>query len=50
MTTFPQGMTVKLYNNLQNDGINAVYTLVWLLLLFTLPLPAFCLLPGRARR
>lgn len=44
---FPQGMPVKLYINLQNDGINAVYTLVWLLLLFTLPLPLYCF--SRAR-
>ncbi|MGK3142207.1 molybdate ABC transporter permease subunit [Pantoea sp. C2G6] len=40
---FPQGMPVKLYNNLQNDGVDAVYILLWLLLLFTLPLPLGCL-------
>lgn len=39
---FPQGIPVKLYNNLQNDGVNAVYILLWLLLLFTLPLPLAC--------
>ncbi|SMG57674.1 molybdate ABC transporter permease subunit [Cedecea sp. NFIX57] len=39
---FPQGIPVKLYTNLQNDGVDAVYTLVWLLLLFTLPLPIIC--------
>lgn len=44
---FPQGMPVKLYVNLQNDGLDAVYTLVWLLLLFTLPLPLYCF--SRAR-
>lgn len=33
---FPQGIPVKLYINLQNDGVNAVYSLIWLLLLFTL--------------
>lgn len=39
---FPQGIPVKLYNNLQNDGVDAVYSLLWLLLLFTLPLPLAC--------
>jgi len=39
---FPQGMPVKLYNNLQNDGLEAVYILLWLLLLFTLPVPLAC--------
>jgi molybdate/tungstate transport system permease protein len=39
---FPQGIPVKLYTNLQNDGVDAVYTLVWLLLIFTLPLPLAC--------
>ena len=39
---FPQGIPVKLYNNLQNDGVDAVYVLLWLLLLFTLPLPLAC--------
>ncbi|MDR7342773.1 molybdate/tungstate transport system permease protein [Pantoea alhagi] len=39
---FPQGMPVQLYNNLQNDGVDAVYYLLWLLLLFTLPLPLMC--------
>ena len=39
---FPQGMPVKLYNNLQNDGVDAVYVLLWLLLLFTLPVPLAC--------
>ncbi|WP_343552971.1 ABC transporter permease [Pantoea sp.] len=39
---FPQGMPVQLYNNLQNNGIDSVYVLLWLLLLFTLPLPLVC--------
>lgn len=39
---FPQGIPVKLYTNLQNDGVDAVYTLLWILLLVTLPLPLFC--------
>lgn len=39
---FPQGMPVQLYNNLQNDGVDAVYVLLWLLLLFTLPVPLLC--------
>ncbi|NUA43517.1 hypothetical protein HAT93_01163 [Dickeya solani] len=40
---FPQGIPVKLYINLQNDGVDAVYALVWLLLMMTLPLPLLCL-------
>lgn len=40
---FPQGIPVKLYNNLQTDGVDAVYSLLWLLLLATLPLPIWCL-------
>lgn len=39
---FPQGIPVKLYTNLQNDGVDAVYTLLWMLLLVTLPLPMVC--------
>ncbi|WP_205950132.1 molybdate ABC transporter permease subunit [Pantoea stewartii] len=39
---FPQGIPVKLYTNLQNDGVDAVYTLLWVLLLVTLPLPIAC--------
>lgn len=46
---FPQGIPVKLYNNLQNDGLDAVYSLVWLLLLFTLPVPLWCVMAGRTR-
>ncbi|WP_213880213.1 ABC transporter permease subunit [Pseudomonas sp. dw_358] len=40
---FPQGIPVKLFVNLQNDGVDAVYALVWLLLLVTLPFPLWCL-------
>jgi molybdate/tungstate transport system permease protein len=40
---FPQGIPVKLFVNLQNEGVDAVYALVWLLLLVTLPLPLWCL-------
>ncbi|AYD00705.1 sulfate ABC transporter permease [Neorhizobium sp. NCHU2750] len=36
---FPQGIPVKLYVNLQNDGIDQVYALLWLMLAVTLPLP-----------
>ncbi|ARU94990.1 molybdate ABC transporter permease subunit [Tatumella citrea] len=46
---FPQGMPVKLYTNLQNDGVDAVYTLVWILLLVTLPVPLFCFMHARKR-
>ncbi len=46
---FPQGMPVKLYTNLQNDGVDAVYTLVWVLLLVTLPVPLFCFMQARKR-
>ncbi|QKJ87536.1 ABC transporter permease [Paramixta manurensis] len=41
---FPQGMPVKLFINLQNDGVDAVYSLLWLLLIVTLPLPLWCLM------
>lgn len=47
---FPQGIPVKLYINLQNDGVNAVYSLIWLLLLFTLPFTLWCLATGRQWR
>jgi len=40
---FPQGIPVKLFVNLQNDGVDAVYALLWLLLLVTLPFPLWCL-------
>ena len=44
---FPQGIPVKLYTNLQNDGVDAVYTLLWMLLIVTLPLPMMCFALGR---
>jgi molybdate/tungstate transport system permease protein len=44
---FPQGIPVKLYINLQNDGIDAVYSLLWLLLVVTLPFPLWCLASAR---
>ncbi|NIG18284.1 ABC transporter permease [Pantoea sp. Al-1710] len=47
---FPQGMPVQLYNNLQNDGVDAVYVLLWLLLLFTLPVPLLCFVASRRVR
>ncbi|WP_341964263.1 hypothetical protein [Pseudomonas sp. RC10] len=40
---FPQGIPVKLFVNLQNDGVDAVYAWVWLLLLVTLRFPLWCL-------
>lgn len=43
---FPQGIPVKLYTNLQNDGVDAVYTLLWMLLFVTLPLPILCFVFG----
>lgn len=45
---FPQGIPVKLFVNLQNEGVDAVYALLWLLLLVTLPFPLWCL-RGRHR-
>ncbi|HGB5896661.1 TPA: ABC transporter permease subunit [Salmonella enterica subsp. enterica serovar Kottbus] len=47
---FPQGMPVQLYNNLQNNGVDAVYVLLWLLLLFTLPVPLLCFSVSRRIR
>ncbi|MFK0376087.1 molybdate ABC transporter permease subunit [Pandoraea sp. NPDC090278] len=46
---FPQGIPVKLYVNLQNDGLGAVYALLWLLLVVALPLPIFVLMMTRRR-
>lgn len=40
---FPQGMPVQLYINLQNDGLDSVYWLVWILLLSALPFPLWLL-------
>ncbi|WP_321781605.1 ABC transporter permease subunit [Paraburkholderia sp. J94] len=39
---FPQGVPVKLFVNLQNDGLQSVYVLVWILLL-ALPIPIILL-------
>lgn len=49
---FPQGMPVRLYVNLQNDGVDGVTTLVWLLLAVTLPLPMWILSqrPGKHKQ
>jgi molybdate/tungstate transport system permease protein len=44
---FPQGMTVKLWVNLQESGVAAVYPLLWIFLLLALPLPLWL---GRATR
>jgi molybdate/tungstate transport system permease protein len=44
---FPQGIPVKLYTNLQNDGVDTVYTLLWMLLVVTLPLPMVCFALGK---
>ncbi|MDE1167798.1 MAG: ABC transporter permease subunit [Pseudomonas sp.] len=44
---FPQGIPVKLFVNLQNEGVDAVYALVWLLLVVTLPFPLWCLAVGQ---
>lgn len=36
---FPQGIPVRLYVNLQDEGVQAVYTLLWLMLCVCVPLP-----------
>jgi len=41
---FPQGIPVKMFINLQNDGVTSVYSLLWILLIVTLPLPMWLLL------
>ncbi|MDB5653485.1 MAG: sulfate transporter permease, partial [Tardiphaga sp.] len=40
---FPQGLPVKLFVNLQNEGVDAVYALLWIMLAVTLPLPLLTL-------
>lgn len=40
---FPQGLPVKLFVNLQNEGVDAVYALLWIMLAVTLPLPLLML-------
>lgn len=41
---FPQGIPVKMFINLQNDGVTSVYSLLWILLIVTLPLPMWLLM------
>ena len=36
---YPQGIPVKLWVNLQDTGLSAVYPLLWLFFLIGLPLP-----------
>lgn len=50
---FPQGIPVKIFVNLQNEGVDKVYGLLWLMLLVAIPLPMaglywFKSRPGRA--
>lgn len=40
---FPQGIPVRLYVNLQNEGVDGVYVLIWILLLAALPVPLWAL-------
>jgi molybdate/tungstate transport system permease protein len=40
---FPHGVPVALYTNLQNEGVDAVYALLWLMLAVTLPIPLIML-------
>ncbi|MCI1677926.1 MAG: ABC transporter permease subunit [Ewingella americana] len=48
---FPQGIPVKLFINLQNDGVGSIYPLLWILLVTTLPLPLWCLMrAGKPRK
>ena len=46
---YPQGMPVKLWVNLQDIGLPAVYPLLWLFLLVALPLPLWLGLRARRR-
>jgi len=46
---FPQGIPVKLFVNLQNEGVDSVYSLVWLLLAVCLPLPLWLLRTSKGR-
>lgn len=39
MAYFPQGIPVKLWVNLQDSGLNAVYPLLWVFFAVALPLP-----------
>lgn len=47
---FPQGIPVKLWVNLQNQGLDAVYPLLWAFFLTALPLPLVLGLSVRRRK
>lgn len=46
---FPQGLPVKLFVNLQNEGVDAVYALLWLMLAVSLPVPLLMLFVTKPR-
>jgi molybdate/tungstate transport system permease protein len=47
---FPQGIPVKLWVNLQNIGLQAVYPLLWVFFLVAMPLPLILGLAARRQR
>ena len=47
---YPQGIPVKLWVNLQNIGLGAVYPLLWVFFLVAMPLPLVLGLAARRRR
>jgi molybdate/tungstate transport system permease protein len=47
---YPQGIPVKLWVNLQNVGLGAVYPLLWVFFLIAMPLPLVLGLAARGRR
>ena len=47
---YPQGIPVKLWVNLQNVGLSAVYPLLWMFFLVAMPLPLILGLAARRRR
>ncbi|GAB2561055.1 ABC transporter permease subunit [Dyella jejuensis] len=47
---YPQGIPVKLWVNLQNVGLDAVYPLLWVFFLVAMPLPLALGLAARRRR
>lgn len=47
---YPQGIPVKLWVNLQNVGLSAVYPLLWVFFLIAMPLPLVLGLAARGRR
>jgi molybdate/tungstate transport system permease protein len=47
---YPQGIAVKLWVNLQNIGLDAVYPLLWVFFLVAMPLPLMLGLAARRRR